>query len=76
MWPKLAIVSIFSVLFFQAYISTVVGKIDHHNGTFWSLPVKINDGSATIDVDLSDQVLKFDWEIAFSVFFENLEVPY
>ena len=40
----------------QVYIATLVGRLESNEGKFWSLLVKINDGTATMDVVISDQV--------------------
>lgn len=40
----------------QAYIATLLGRLEANEGKFWSLLVKINDGTATVDVVISDQV--------------------
>ena len=34
----------------------MLSRLEHNGGSHWSLAVKINDGSATVDVDISDQV--------------------
>lgn len=41
----------------KAYISTLMGKLECPDGKRWCLPVKINDGTASMDVDLSNKVL-------------------
>ncbi|XP_013410584.1 recQ-mediated genome instability protein 1 isoform X2 [Lingula anatina] len=41
----------------KAFISTLLGKLDHNAGTGWTLRAKINDGTAATDVDLGDQLL-------------------
>ncbi|XP_074650576.1 recQ-mediated genome instability protein 1-like isoform X2 [Tubulanus polymorphus] len=41
----------------KAYISTLTGKLEFNSGQYWSLSAKINDGTASVDVDLSDQFL-------------------
>jgi len=43
-------------LYIQAYIATLLGRLEANEGKFWSLLVKINDGTATMDVTISDQV--------------------
>ena len=40
----------------QAYVSTLVSKLDHGGGSRWSLRVKLNDGSAVMDCDLANEV--------------------
>ena len=44
------------VKIFQAYVATMLSRLEHNGGSHWSLAVKINDGSAAVDVDISDQV--------------------
>ncbi|KAJ8314627.1 hypothetical protein KUTeg_006777 [Tegillarca granosa] len=41
----------------NAYVSTLNGRLECPNGDRWILSCKINDGTATMDVDLSNQVL-------------------
>lgn len=41
----------------KAYVSTLNGRLECPNGDRWILSCKINDGTATMDVDLSNQVL-------------------
>lgn len=41
----------------KAYIVTLLTKLDFNNGCFWSMSVKLNDGTDTLDVDICDQVL-------------------
>ncbi|XP_069123332.1 recQ-mediated genome instability protein 1-like [Argopecten irradians] len=41
----------------KAYISTLIGRLDSSGGKEWKLACKINDGSDTLDVDLSSGVL-------------------
>ncbi|XP_076076217.1 recQ-mediated genome instability protein 1-like [Mytilus galloprovincialis] len=41
----------------KAYISTLIGKLECPDSKRWCLPVKINDGTASMDVDLSNKVL-------------------
>jgi hypothetical protein len=43
-------------VYLQAYISTLIGKLECPDGKRWCLPVKINDGTASMDVDLSNKV--------------------
>jgi len=43
-------------VFVKAYIATLLGRLEANDGKFWSLLVKINDGTATMDVVISDQV--------------------
>lgn len=43
-------------MYLQAYISTLIGKLECPDGKSWCLPVKINDGTASMDVDLSNKV--------------------
>ena len=46
----------------QAYVATMLSRLEHNHGSHWSLTVKINDGSAAVDVDISDQVrAKCQW---------------
>jgi len=45
----------------QAYIATLLGRLEANEGRFWSLLVKINDGTATLDVVISDQVYYCWW---------------
>ena len=40
----------------QGYIATLLSRLEANEGTFWSLLVKINDGTAALDVVISDQV--------------------
>ena len=37
-------------------MATLSSKLDHGEGTQWSLRVKLNDGSAVVDCDLADEV--------------------
>ncbi|ESN98608.1 hypothetical protein HELRODRAFT_162040 [Helobdella robusta] len=41
----------------DAYISTVIGRLEHNSGHFWSLGAKINDGTCHLDVSLGDKLL-------------------
>ncbi|XP_033738041.1 recQ-mediated genome instability protein 1-like [Pecten maximus] len=41
----------------KAYISTLIGRLDSSGGIVWKLACKINDGSDSLDVDLSGGVL-------------------
>ncbi|KAK2143564.1 hypothetical protein LSH36_831g00041 [Paralvinella palmiformis] len=41
----------------KAYVSTLIGRLEHNGGEHWSLTVKLNDGTASRDVDLSDDFL-------------------
>lgn len=41
----------------KAYISTLIGKLECADFKRWFLPVKINDGTASMDVNLSNKVL-------------------
>ncbi|XP_062592864.1 recQ-mediated genome instability protein 1-like [Saccostrea cucullata] len=41
----------------KAYVSTLTDKLSRPAGIKWQLPCKINDGSAVMDVNLSDKVL-------------------
>ncbi|OWF53628.1 recQ-mediated genome instability protein 1-like [Mizuhopecten yessoensis] len=41
----------------KAYISTLIGRLDSSGGKEWTLACKINDGSDSLDVDLSSGVL-------------------
>ncbi|KAI8791790.1 recQ-mediated genome instability protein 1 [Biomphalaria glabrata] len=41
----------------KAYISTLTEKLSCGNGDRWTLACRINDGTASIDVDLDDKVL-------------------
>lgn len=40
----------------QVVVSTLLSKLESNNGSHWSLMVRVNDGSASMDVDLSNQV--------------------
>jgi len=42
----------------QAFIATLLSRLEANDGKFWSLLVKINDGTATMDVVISDQVCR------------------
>ncbi len=33
-------------------------RLEHHDGQRWSLTVRISDGSATVDADMDDDLLK------------------
>ena len=37
-------------------MATMLSRLDNNGGSHWSLAAKINDGSAAVDVDISDQV--------------------
>jgi hypothetical protein len=45
------------VCILQAYVSTLTDKLSRPSGIRWLLPCKINDGSAVMDVNLSDKVI-------------------
>ena len=45
-------------IWLQGYVVTIRNRLENNNGSHWSLLVKINDGSATADVEVSDQVPK------------------
>ena len=46
----------------KAYIATLLSRLETNDGKFWSLLVKINDGTATLDVVISDQVCCCHWQ--------------
>jgi len=37
-------------------VSTLMSRLENNLGARWSLKVKINDGTASLDVQLSDEV--------------------
>lgn len=39
----------------KGFVMTLVSRLDPSSGS-WRLPVKINDGTASLDVDIHDQV--------------------
>jgi hypothetical protein len=41
----------------KAYIATLLSRLEHNNGQFWSLLAKINDGTATLDVNIGNEML-------------------
>ena len=41
----------------KTYISTLIGKLDFNGGRYWSLLLKINDGTSVMEVSVSDGVL-------------------
>ena len=43
-------------LFLQAYFSTLLSRLEFNQDNKWSLRAKVNDGSASLDVKLSNQV--------------------
>ncbi|KAH9525118.1 hypothetical protein Btru_000356 [Bulinus truncatus] len=46
-----------AVLTIKAFISTLTEKLGSGNGNRWTLACRINDGTATMDVDMDDAVL-------------------
>jgi len=45
----------------EAYIATLLSRLETNDGRFWSLLVKVNDSTATVDAIISDQVCQRDY---------------
>ncbi|RUS90845.1 hypothetical protein EGW08_001352 [Elysia chlorotica] len=43
---------------YQVFIMTLITKLCSNNGSHWSLACKVNDGSTSLDVDISNGILR------------------
>ncbi|KAM7539122.1 hypothetical protein Aperf_G00000057186 [Anoplocephala perfoliata] len=42
----------------RGMLVSVQSRLEHHEGTHWSLTVRLSDGTATVDADIEDELLR------------------
>ena len=42
----------------RGVLVSVQSRLEHHEGRFWSLTIRLSDGSATVDADMEDDLLR------------------
>lgn len=42
----------------RGMLVSVQSRLEHHEGTHWSLTVRLSDGTATVDADVEDDLLR------------------